>query len=120
MVKPCWKPCVEGDEPPYRRRGIDSSGRFDGLLWYKDLGNHAYGIFSMAVIQANAMLEDQCQLESGQLSSTSKGPQGTFVGVYDGHGGTEASRYVNENLFCNLKSMLSSLLLYFYVCFNLT
>ncbi|KAF3442065.1 hypothetical protein FNV43_RR15981 [Rhamnella rubrinervis] len=107
MVKPCWKPCVVGDEPRYRRRGVDSSGRFDGLLWYKDLGNHAYGIFSMAVIQANAMLEDQCQLESGQLSSTSKGPQGTFVGVYDGHGGTEASRYVNENLFCNLKKVAS-------------
>lgn len=109
MVKPCWKPSVEGDGP--RRRGGgggDSSGRVDGLMWYKDLGHHAHGVFSMAVIQANAMLEDQSQLESGPLSSTSSGPYGTFIGVYDGHGGPEASRFVNENLFCNLKSMSPS------------
>ena len=46
----------------------------------------------------------------GPLSWTDSGPQGTFVGVYDGHGGTEASRFVNDKLFCNLKSMLSSLM----------
>lgn len=97
MVKPCWKqPSVDGDE---------SCGRIDGLMWYKDLGSHAYGVFSMAVIQANAVLEDQSQLESGPLSSSSSGSQGTFVGVYDGHGGPEASRFVNEKLFSNLKSM---------------
>uniref|UniRef100_A0A2N9J0D6 protein-serine/threonine phosphatase n=1 Tax=Fagus sylvatica TaxID=28930 RepID=A0A2N9J0D6_FAGSY len=100
MVKPCWKPSVEGDEP---RRGGDVGERFDGLLWYKDLGHHVHGEFSMAVIQANSLLEDQSQLESGQLSWTDSGPQGTFVGVYDGHGGTEASCFVNDNLFCNLK-----------------
>ncbi|EXB23429.1 putative protein phosphatase 2C 38 [Morus notabilis] len=99
MVKPCWKqPSVDGDE---------SGGRIDGLMWYKDLGSHAYGVFSMAVIQANAVLEDQSQLESGPLSSTSSGPQGTFVGVYDGHGGPEASRFVNDNLFRNLKRVAS-------------
>ncbi|XP_015899548.2 probable protein phosphatase 2C 38 isoform X1 [Ziziphus jujuba] len=103
MVKPCWRPCVEGDRP--RCRGSDSSGRFDGLLWYKDLGQHAYGVFSMAVVQANSMLEDQSQLESGPLSLSNSNPRGTFVGVYDGHGGTEASHYVNEHLFCNLKKV---------------
>ena len=46
----------------------------------------------------------------GTLSWTDSGPQGTLVGVYDGHGGTEASRFVNDKLFCNLKSMLKSLL----------
>ncbi|KAL6336276.1 hypothetical protein AAG906_014445 [Vitis piasezkii] len=100
MVKPCWKPSVEGDGT--RGKG-DSSGRVDGLLWYKDLGQHINGEFSMAVIQANSLLEDQSQLESGPLSFLDSGPYGTFIGVYDGHGGPEASRFVNENLFPNLK-----------------
>lgn len=105
---------MEDDGP--RCRGSDASGRFDGLLWYKDLGHHAYGVFSMAVVQANAMLEDQSQLESGPLSLSNSIPNGTFVGVYDGHGGAEASRYVNEHIFCNLKSM--SLLLVVSILFN--
>ncbi|KAG7027981.1 putative protein phosphatase 2C 38, partial [Cucurbita argyrosperma subsp. argyrosperma] len=97
MVKPCWK--SHDDD--------DSNGRVDGLLWSKDLGHHVYGQFSMAVIQANNVVEDQSQLESGALSMSNPGPQGTFVGVYDGHGGTEASRFVNDNLFSNLKRYAS-------------
>ncbi|OIW01631.1 hypothetical protein TanjilG_14630 [Lupinus angustifolius] len=100
MVRSCWKPSVEGDDG-------DESGRVDGLLWYKDFGNHLYGEFSMAVIQANSSLEDRGQLESGPLSSNHLGPQGTFIGVYDGHGGTEASQFVSDNLFCNLKRLTS-------------
>jgi len=88
----------------------DVKGKVDGLLWYKDLGNHLYGEFSMAVIQANSSLEDRSQLESGPMSSDYLGPQGTFIGVYDGHGGTAASQFVNDNLFSNFKSMLSTLL----------
>ncbi|KAK8518079.1 hypothetical protein V6N13_027567 [Hibiscus sabdariffa] len=95
MVKSCWNPSAD----------VDSCGRVDGLLWHKDLGQHAYGEFSMAVIQANSLLEDQSQVESGPLSASVSGPYGTFIGVYDGHGGTEASRYVNDNLFYNLKSI---------------
>ncbi|KAL6973612.1 [pyruvate dehydrogenase (acetyl-transferring)]-phosphatase, partial [Sarracenia purpurea var. burkii] len=57
MVKPCWKPSVEGDGGCRSRDGSwqagDSIGRVDGLLWYKDLGYHVNGEFSMAVIQAN-------------------------------------------------------------------
>ncbi|KAL3531877.1 hypothetical protein ACH5RR_005398 [Cinchona calisaya] len=104
MVRPCWKPSVEGDGS---RRGGDPNGRFDGLLWYKDLGSHVNGEFSMAVIQANGLLEDQCQLESGPLSSLKSGPYGTFIGVYDGHGGPETSRFINDNLFLNLKKFAS-------------
>ncbi|XP_022888608.1 probable protein phosphatase 2C 38 [Olea europaea var. sylvestris] len=111
MVKPCWKPLVEGDGRRWGRDGSrrwgDPNGRVDGLFWYKDLGPHVNGEFSMAVIQANNLLEDQSQLESGPLSSLSSGPYGTFVGVYDGHGGPETSRFVNEKLFPNLKKIAS-------------
>ncbi|KAE9619472.1 putative protein-serine/threonine phosphatase [Lupinus albus] len=96
MVRSCWKPSIEGDDG-------DENGKVDGLLWYKDFGNHLYGEFSMAIIQANSSLEDRSQVESGPLSSNHLGPQGTFIGVYDGHGGTEASQFVTDNLFSNIK-----------------
>ncbi|KAE8720342.1 putative protein phosphatase 2C 48 [Hibiscus syriacus] len=99
MVKSCWKASVESD----------SRGCHDGLLWYKDLGQHVYGDFSMAVTQANSLLEDQSQLESGSLSSSRSGPYGTFIGVYDGHGGPEASSFINDKLFCNFKYEFLSL-----------
>ncbi|EYU41653.1 hypothetical protein ABFS82_10G038400 [Erythranthe guttata] len=111
MVKPCWKPSVEGDGNRRRengsRKGGDLIGRVDGLLWYKDIGNHIDGEFSMAVIQANSLMEDQSQIESGPLSSLDAGPCGTFVGIYDGHGGPETSRFVNQSLFTNLKKFAS-------------
>ncbi|XP_073298004.1 probable protein phosphatase 2C 38 isoform X1 [Primulina huaijiensis] len=111
MVKPCWKPLVEGDGSWRRgdgnRRWGDMNGKNDGLLWYKDLGHHVNGVFSMAVIQANRLMEDQSQLESGPLSSLDSGPSGTFIGVYDGHGGPETARYVNQSLFKNLKKFAS-------------
>ncbi|KAK9666765.1 hypothetical protein RND81_14G209800 [Saponaria officinalis] len=87
--------------------GSDSSGRQDGLLWYKDAGQHVNGEFSMAVVQANSLLEDQSQLESGSLSSFDSGPFGTFVGVYDGHGGPETSRYINDHMFHHLRRFAS-------------
>ncbi|XP_074570051.1 putative protein phosphatase 2C 60 [Curcuma longa] len=99
LFKACWQP--SSDE--YTHTDSDLVGRQDGLLWYKDSGEHVYGEFSMAVVQANNLLEDQSQLESGPLSSLEFGPYGTFVGVYDGHGGPETSRYVNDHLFQNLK-----------------
>lgn len=104
IMAPCWRPSVvEGENS---NRAGDASGRVDGLLWYKDLGTHVNGEFSMAVIQANNLLEDHSQLESGPLSLLESGPNGTFVGVYDGHGGPEAARFVNDHLFKNLKSTL--------------
>ncbi|KAI3743645.1 hypothetical protein L1987_61356 [Smallanthus sonchifolius] len=51
----------------------------------------------MAVVQANQVLEDQSQIESGSF--------GTFVGVYDGHGGPDVARYVCDNLFRNLQAI---------------
>ncbi|KAF3644299.1 putative protein phosphatase 2C 28 [Capsicum annuum] len=100
MVTLCWRPSVKGGGS---QRGGDPNGRFKELMWNKDLGAHANGEFSMAVIQANNLMEDQSQLESGPLSSVKLGPHGTFIGVYDGHGGPETSQFVNSALFSNLK-----------------
>ena len=107
IVSPCWRPFVEGENSS---RGGDTNGRVDGLLWYKDSGEHVTGEFSMAVIQANNILEDHSQLESGPMSSVESGPHGTFVGIYDGHGGPETARFINEHLFGHMKSMLFFLL----------
>lgn len=104
IVSPCWKPSAEGENS---NSDGEDNGRVDGLLWYKDSGHHVSGEFSMAVVQANNQLEDCSQLESGPLSSLESGPQGTFVGIYDGHGGPEAARFVNDRLFDNIKKFTS-------------
>ncbi|KAF7840755.1 putative protein phosphatase 2C 63 [Senna tora] len=71
----------------------------DGLLWHTDLKPHASGYFSIAVAQANYSLEDQSQV----LTS----PSATYIGVYDGHGGPEASRFVNKHLVPHLQKYAS-------------
>ncbi|NP_001168381.1 putative protein phosphatase 2C 48 [Zea mays] len=96
----CWGPRSGAG---HREKGSDAAGRQDGLLWYKDVGQLVTGEFSMAVVQANQLLEDQSQVESGSLSLADTGPQGTFVGVYDGHGGPETSRFINDHLFNHLR-----------------
>lgn len=106
LLKSCWLPSSS------RHVGSDGAGRQDGLLWYKDTGQHVNGEFSMAVVQANSLLEDQCQVESGALSFMDSGPCGTFIGVYDGHGGPEAACFINDHLFNNLKSELFVMFLY--------
>ncbi|KAK1355443.1 Protein-serine/threonine phosphatase [Heracleum sosnowskyi] len=103
IVYPCWRPATEGDG--FGNSIADTNGRSEGLLWYKDYGHHVYGDFSMAVIQANNIVEDHSQLESGSMSSVDFGPQGTFVGVYDGHGGPEAARFINNHLFDHIKTI---------------
>lgn len=103
FLRACWRP----SSGRYVHTGSDAAGRQDGLLWYKDLGQHLNGEFSMAVVQANNLLEDQSQIESGSLSLLDSGPYGTFVGIYDGHGGPETSRYINNHLFQHLKRFTS-------------
>ncbi|KAI3682396.1 hypothetical protein L1987_82352 [Smallanthus sonchifolius] len=83
----------------YARMNKDDKGASldddkDPLIWCTDLEKHAFGDFSFAVVQANEVLEDQSQVEVGQNA--------TFVGVYDGHGGPEASRYICDHLFSHL------------------
>nr|AAW29521.1 BTH-induced protein phosphatase 2C 2 K2 form [Oryza sativa Indica Group] len=63
----------------------------DGMLWQTELRPHAAGEFSMAAAQANLAMEDQAQV----LAS----PAATLVGVYDGHGGADASRFLRSRLF---------------------
>ncbi|KAK8916875.1 putative protein phosphatase 2C 60 [Platanthera zijinensis] len=101
FLRACWRPSANVHS------GSDAVGRQDGLLWFKDFGQHVNGEFSMAVVQANNLLEDQSQIESGPLSSLESGPHGTFVGVYDGHGGPETSRYITDHLFQHIKRFAS-------------
>ncbi|CAH8366707.1 unnamed protein product [Eruca vesicaria subsp. sativa] len=94
LLSLCFKPfgqTFDNNNNNSSESGSGSGEGKDGLLWFRDLGKYRGGEFSMAVIQANQVLEDQSQIESGNF--------GTFVGVYDGHGGPEAARYVCDNLF---------------------
>ena len=103
LLSLCWKPFSGTDNSSRKSvnsnhsKGGDGDFGKDGLLWFRDSGKCASGDFSMAVIQANMVLEDQSQIESG--------PSGTFVGVYDGHGGPEAARYVCDHLFRHFQGM---------------
>uniref|UniRef100_A0A0D9VAZ3 protein-serine/threonine phosphatase n=1 Tax=Leersia perrieri TaxID=77586 RepID=A0A0D9VAZ3_9ORYZ len=94
IVRPCFKPSPPGDNL--------AGGTRDGLLWYKDTGRHACGDFSMALVQANNLLEDASQLEAGPLVSASCST-GTFVGIYDGHGGPETANFIADHFLPNLK-----------------
>lgn len=67
---------------------IDSD---DALIWSRDIEKHSVGEYSFAVVQANENLEDHSQVETS--------PVGTFVGVYDGHGGADTSKFIREHLF---------------------
>ncbi|KAK1367443.1 Protein-serine/threonine phosphatase [Heracleum sosnowskyi] len=72
----------------------ESESAPDPLMWSKDLENHYYGEFSFAVVQGNSEIEDYSQVETGTNA--------TFVGVYDGHGGSTTAHYIRDNLFLNL------------------
>lgn len=66
----------------------------DALVWCRDLEKHSCGEFSFAVVQANEVIEDHSQVETGS--------DAVFVGIYDGHGGPDASRFINDHLFLHL------------------
>jgi hypothetical protein len=68
-----------------------------------NLQSHCYGEFSSAVVQANTAMEDQSQIEVASDNAL-------FLGIYDGHGGIEASRFICEHLFKNLLSEYLSLI----------
>ncbi|CAD5164146.1 probable protein phosphatase 2C 25 [Musa acuminata AAA Group] len=90
FVAACWAPVRR-----YARMSKDEEEEDDdALLWSRDIGQHAAGDFSFAVVQANEVLEDHSQVETGR--------DATFVGVYDGHGGADASRFISNHLFLHL------------------
>lgn len=70
----------------------------DGLVWDVALKAHASGDYSIAVAQANESLEDQAQVLAA--------PAATLVGVFDGHGGPEAARFVNRRIFSHIQGEL--------------
>ncbi|XP_015641131.1 probable protein phosphatase 2C 38 isoform X1 [Oryza sativa Japonica Group] len=92
IVRPCFKPDHQ----------LAVGGTRDGLLWYKDTGRHACGDFSMALVQANNLLEDASQVEAAPLL-LSHSSSTTFVGIYDGHGGPETAHFIAQHFFPNLK-----------------
>lgn len=106
LLSLCWKPFGGSDfSSDSSGGGNNGNGEFskDGLLWFRDIEKYASSEFSMAVVQANQVLEDQSQIESG--------PFGTFVGVYDGHGGPDTARYVCDHLFRNFRGLCSDLII---------
>ncbi|XP_031263442.1 probable protein phosphatase 2C 68 [Pistacia vera] len=95
----CWRPVrryarMNKDNINLKEFDFSDSALRDNLLWCKDLEKHSYGDFSFAVVQANEVIEDHSQVEIGR--------DATFVGVYDGHGGPEASRFICDHLFLHL------------------
>ncbi|XP_065857538.1 probable protein phosphatase 2C 68 [Euphorbia lathyris] len=93
----CWKPVsryARMNKDDNNSDNDEDSSIADSLLWSRDLEKHSYGEFSFAVVQANEIIEDHSQVETGR--------DATFVGVYDGHGGPEASRFICDNLFKHL------------------
>ncbi|KAK9664606.1 hypothetical protein RND81_14G055500 [Saponaria officinalis] len=115
LKKNCWNPLRkyvrnnnndnDDDDDDYSYSGGSSSGKNINnnnknnrdnppLMWCRELEKHYMGEFSFAVYQANEVIEDQSQVEVGRNA--------TFVGVYDGHGGPDASRYISDHLFLHL------------------
>ncbi|KAF7828652.1 putative protein phosphatase 2C 63 [Senna tora] len=74
-------------------------GGNDELLWHMELKPYTLGDYSIAVVQANSSLEDQSQVFTS--------PSATYIGVYDGHGGPEASRFITNHLFAFLQKFSS-------------
>ncbi|KAL6317405.1 hypothetical protein AAG906_030158 [Vitis piasezkii] len=89
MLRKCWRQVER----------VLGRGGGDELLWHMDLKPHPCGDLSIAVVQANSSLEDQSQVFTC--------PSATFVGVFDGHGGPEASRFLNSHLFPRLHKLAS-------------
>lgn len=97
LLSSCFRPFGRHSEDRVDSVNGNGFGGKEGLLWFRDLGKYGSGDFSMAVVQANQVLEDQSQIENG--------PFGTFVGVYDGHGGPDAARYVCDHLFPHFQAI---------------
>lgn len=90
IVNSCLKPFKSQDNV----NDDDDEPSTSPLLWRRDIQMHACGEFSFAACQANREMEDYSQVEIGSKA--------LFVGVYDGHGGNDCSRFIKTRLFNNL------------------
>ncbi|KAJ4959567.1 hypothetical protein NE237_026678 [Protea cynaroides] len=96
-TRPAINPVNSLGTPRSSVEALDAWGRRESARVHS---HNSSGEFSMTVVQANNLLEDQSQIESDPLTSLeSSGPYGTFVGIYDGHGGPETTYYINDHLF---------------------
>lgn len=107
----CWRPLARRYAPMSKDDDNSRSGAEDALIWCRDLEKHSFGEFSFAVVQANEVIEDHSQVETGR--------DATFVGVYDGHGGPEASRFICDHLFLHLMSERILRFRFSFFCFLL-
>eukprot|EP00250_Pteridium_aquilinum_P015142 c22405_g2_i2 orf=536-1657(-) len=88
----CWRPLKQC----LGRHSDAADDQQDAFLWHRDVTQNGIGDFSVAVVQANEPVEDHSQVRIG--------PFGTFIGVYDGHGGPEASQFIHDCLFSKIET----------------
>ena len=81
------------------KRTVDNN-HYDEL----PLKNHQWGEISTAAAKSNIISEGYSQSESGLMGTHQFGPHGTFVGIYDGHGGTHAAEFAKDHFFKIMKS----------------
>lgn len=96
LLSACWRPL----EQCLRPGSHATDDQQDAFLWHRDATQNGMD-FSIAVVQANEPVEDHSQVRVG--------PYGTFIGVYDGHGGPEASQFINSCLFSKIETFAQRL-----------
>ncbi|CAI5481087.1 unnamed protein product [Closterium sp. Yama58-4] len=65
-------------------------------VWHKALESTHLGRFSLAMYEANYIMEDTVEVQSSS--------RGVFIGIHDGHNGSEAAEFLRETLYNNIMS----------------
>ncbi|GJP41194.1 hypothetical protein CLOM_g870 [Closterium sp. NIES-68] len=63
-------------------------------VWHKSLEGTHLGRFSLAMYEANYIMEDTVEVQSSS--------RGVFIGIHDGHNGSEAAEFLRETLYNNI------------------
>ncbi|CAI5529843.1 unnamed protein product [Closterium sp. Naga37s-1] len=64
-------------------------------VWHRALDCTGLGQLSLAMYEANYVMEDAVEVEAGS--------GGVYLGVHDGHGGSETAEFLRHTLYNNLK-----------------
>ncbi|CAI5473236.1 unnamed protein product [Closterium sp. Yama58-4] len=64
-------------------------------VWHRALDSTGLGQLSLAMYEANYVMEDAVEVEAGS--------GGVYIGVHDGHGGSETAEFLRHTLYNNLK-----------------